>query len=45
MGYSYFASGGVLKGVMKSVNLYILSGDTIIGTCAISSATTVTSDN
>jgi hypothetical protein len=55
MGYKYFASGGVLKvskgslvvmkGVMKSTNLYILSGDTIIGTAAISSAAAVTSKN
>jgi transposase InsO family protein len=45
--YKYFASGGVLKvskgslivmkGVMKSANLYILSGDTIIGTAAVTS--------
>jgi transposase InsO family protein len=55
LGYKYFASGGVLKvskgslvvmkGVMKSANLYILSGDTIIGTAAISSAVVVTSEN
>jgi hypothetical protein len=55
LGYKYFASGGVLKvskgslivmkGVMKSTNLYILSGDTIIGTTAISSAAAVTSKN
>jgi hypothetical protein len=30
---------------MKSANLYILSGDTIIGTAVVSSATAVTSDN
>jgi transposase InsO family protein len=55
MGYKYFTSGGVLKvskgslvvmkGVMKSANLYVLSGDTIIGTAAVSSAAVVTSDN
>jgi hypothetical protein len=55
LGYKYFASGGVLKvskgslivmkGVMKYANLYILSGDTIIGTGAISSTATVTSKN
>jgi hypothetical protein len=51
MGYKYFASGGVLKVskgslvVMKSANLYVLSGDTIIGTAAISSAAAATSDN
>jgi hypothetical protein len=55
MGYKYFTSGGVLKvskgslvvmkGVIKSANLYILSGDTIIGTTAVSSTATVTSDN
>jgi hypothetical protein len=55
LGYKYFASGGVLKvsksslvvmkDVMKSTNLYILSGDTIIGTAAISSIAAVTSEN
>jgi hypothetical protein len=55
MGYKYFTSGGVLKvsrgsliimkGVMKSANLYVLSGDTIIGTVVISSIVAVTSDN
>jgi hypothetical protein len=51
MGYKYFASGGVLKVsrgslvVMKSANLYVLSGDTIIGTVVVSSTTVVTSDN
>jgi hypothetical protein len=55
MGYKYFASGGVLKvskgslvvmkGIIKSANLYILSGDTIIGTVVVSSAAAVTSDN
>jgi hypothetical protein len=55
MGYKYFASDGVLKvskcslvvmkGVMKSVNLYILSGETIVGTAAVSSVAAVTSDN
>jgi hypothetical protein len=55
LGYKYFASGGVLKvskgslvvmkGVMKYANLYILSGDTIIGTAAISSVVAVTSEN
>jgi hypothetical protein len=55
MGYKYFTSGGVLKvskgslivmkGVMKSVNLYILSGDSIISTAAVSSAAAVTFDN
>jgi hypothetical protein len=55
MGYKYFASGGVLKiskcslivmkGVIKSANLYVLSGDTIIGTAAVSSAAAVTSGN
>jgi hypothetical protein len=54
LGYKYFTSGGVLKvskgslivmkDVMKSANLYILSCDTIIGTIAISSAA-VTSEN
>jgi hypothetical protein len=53
LGYKYFASGGVLKvskgslivmkGVMKSANLYILSGDTIIGTAAINYDVVVTS--
>jgi hypothetical protein len=55
MGYKYCASGGVLKvskgslvvmkGVMKSANFYFLSGITIIGTAAISSAVAITSDN
>jgi hypothetical protein len=51
LGYKYFASGGVLKVskgslvVMKSANLYILSGDTIIGTVVISSVVAVTSEN
>jgi hypothetical protein len=55
LGYKYFTSGGVLnvskgslivmKGVMKSTNLYILSGDTIIGTAAVSSVAAVTSEN
>jgi hypothetical protein len=55
LGYKYFTLGGVLKvskgslvvmkGVMKSANLYILSGDTIIGTAAISSDDAVTSKN
>jgi hypothetical protein len=55
LGYKYFTSGGVLKvskgslvvmkGVMKSANLYILSDDTIIGIAAISSAAVVTSEN
>jgi hypothetical protein len=55
MGYNYFTSGGVLKvskgylivmkGVMKYANLYILSGDTIIGTATVSSTACVTSDN
>jgi hypothetical protein len=54
LGYKYFASGGVLKvskgslivmkGVMKSANLYILSGDTIIGTAAINYDAVVTSE-
>jgi hypothetical protein len=35
----------VMKGVMKSANLYLLSGDTIIGIAAISSVAAVTSDN
>jgi transposase InsO family protein len=35
----------VMKGVMKSANLYILSGDTIIGTDAIISVAAVTSKN
>jgi transposase InsO family protein len=35
----------VMNGVMKSANLYILSGDTIIGAAAISSAAAVTSKN
>jgi hypothetical protein len=55
MGYKYFASGGVLKvskgslivvkGVMKSANLYVLSGDTIIGIAVVSFTAAVTSDN
>jgi hypothetical protein len=55
MGYKYCASGGVLKvskgslvvmkGVMKSANFYFLSGITIIGTAAISSTVSITSDN
>jgi hypothetical protein len=55
LGYKYFTSSGVLKvfkcslvvmkGVMKSANLYILSGDTIIGTAVVSSAAAVTSKN
>jgi hypothetical protein len=55
MGYKYFSLGGVLKvskgslvvmkGVMKSTNLYILSGDTIIGTVVVSSIVVVTFDN
>jgi hypothetical protein len=55
LGYKYFASGGVLKvskgslivmkGVMKSANLYISSGDTIIGTAAVSFTAVVTSEN
>jgi transposase InsO family protein len=55
MGYKYFTSGGVLKvskgslvvmkGAMKSTNLYVLSGDTIIGTAAVSSVAAITSDN
>jgi hypothetical protein len=55
MGYKYFTPGGVLKvskgslvimkGLMKSANLYVLSGDTIIGTVAVSFAATVTSEN
>jgi hypothetical protein len=54
-GYKYFASSGVLKvsrgsliimkGVMKSANLYVLSGDTITGTAAVSSAAAITSNN
>jgi hypothetical protein len=54
MGYMYFTSGGVLKvskgslivmkGVMKSANLNIPSGDTIIGTAAISSTAAITSN-
>jgi hypothetical protein len=34
-----------MKGVMKSANLYILSGDTIIGTAAVSSVAAITSKN
>jgi hypothetical protein len=55
MGYKYFALGRVLnvskgslvvmKVVMKSANLYVLSGDTIIGTVAVSFAAAITSDN
>jgi hypothetical protein len=55
LGYKYFASSGVLKvskcslvvmnGDMKSANSYILNGDTIIGTAAVSSAAAVTSKN
>jgi hypothetical protein len=55
MGYKYFTLGGVLKvskgsfvvmkGVMISANLYVLSGDTIIGNAIVSSAAVVTSDN
>jgi hypothetical protein len=55
MGYKYFALGGVLKvskcslivmkWVMKSTNLYVLSGDTIIGVAAVSFDVVVTSDN
>jgi hypothetical protein len=54
-GYKYFASSGVLKvsrgsliimkGVMKSANLYVLSGDTITGTAAVSSTAAITSNN
>jgi hypothetical protein len=55
LGYKYFASSGVLKvskcslvvmnGDMKSANSYILNGDTIIGTAAVSSTAVVTSKN
>jgi hypothetical protein len=55
LGYKYFTSGGVLKvskgslvvmkGVIKSANLYIHSGDTIISTTTVSSAAAVTSEN
>jgi hypothetical protein len=54
-GYKYSASGGVfkvskgslvmMKGVMKSANLYVLSGDTITGTAVVSVVVVVTSDN
>jgi hypothetical protein len=50
MGYKYFSSGGVWKVskgsliVMKSANLYILSGDTIIDTASISFAAAITAD-
>jgi hypothetical protein len=55
LGYKYFTSGGVLKVskgslivmkcVIKSANLYIHSGDTIISTATVSSAAAVTSEN
>jgi hypothetical protein len=55
MGYKYFASGGVLKvskgslivmkGVMKSANLYVLRGDTIIGTIVVSFVDAIISNN
>jgi hypothetical protein len=55
MWYKYFASSGVLKvskgslvvmkGVIKSTNLYVLSGDTIIDIVVVSSTDVVTSNN